>query len=101
MIHALICQLLCGAKRCIVVLVSPRRALVKRAVGVHRAGGHSRGARTALLLVVLAATLLYLLPVPLCGQLPPQMLLKKRRSEAWLAGFEAASGAGWAALGPA
>ena len=52
-IHALICQLMCRAKRFIVILVSPHRALVRRAVGVHRAGGHSRGARTALLLVVL------------------------------------------------
>ena len=70
-IHALICQLLCGAKRCIVVLVSPRRALVRRAVGVHRAGGHSRGARTALLLVVLLlAVLLYAATVTVLW--PPQ-----------------------------
>ena len=45
-------------------MVSPRRAQVRRAVGVYCAGGHFRGARTTLLLVVLAVTLLHLLPMP-------------------------------------
>ena len=56
-----ICQLLCG-----VVLASSRRALVRRAAGVHRAGGHSRGARTALLLVVLLLTVLCAAAVAVC-----------------------------------
>ena len=113
-IHGLICQLLCGAKRFIVILVSPHRALVRRAVGVYRAGGHSRGARTALLLVVLllavllyAATVTVLWPPQPCPSYLPYAA-ERRRTLCWACYPEivrllrlahlATAGAAWAVL---